>query len=84
MAVVRMRYLVIKSYLVPSHQNRQLGPDGARIMVRRADYMVYLYILYYLHAYLLTYLHKHILPLPLSLSLSPSLSLSLSHTHTHT
>jgi hypothetical protein len=30
MAVVRMRYLVIKSYLVPSHQNRQLGPAGAR------------------------------------------------------
>ena len=30
MAVVRMRYLVIKSYFVPSHQNRQLGPAGAR------------------------------------------------------
>ena len=33
MAVVRMRYLVIKSYLVPSHQNRQLGPAGARNIV---------------------------------------------------
>ena len=30
MAVLRMGHLVIKSYLVPSHQLGHLGPDGAR------------------------------------------------------
>ena len=31
MADLRMGHLVIKTYLVPSHQVGHLGPDGARI-----------------------------------------------------